>query len=105
MPLLTEGTEKESYECVAFEGMLFTVTADGKIGVVEGVDPAVVSAEKPAAVNARRTLKVITAETEYYYDEDAGVYEHFLDVFLDEESAMLKISVCGAHIKDIVRFS
>ncbi|WOL13136.1 hypothetical protein Cni_G21906 [Canna indica] len=103
MPLLTEGTEKESYECVAFEGMLFTVTADGKIGVVEGI-PAVVCAEKPA-VNARHTLKVIIAETDYYYDKNAGVYEHFVDVFLDDESAVVKISVCGTRIKKIVRFS
>lgn len=85
MPRYTDG--EDWYDCAQFEGMLFTVTADGRV----------------AQVDLHPTVKVTALETESFYDPRSDTMEHFLDVYRDDTVIVVKISASGRVIKGIIR--
>ncbi|EHA8589307.1 hypothetical protein COCNU_scaffold008973G000010 [Cocos nucifera] len=86
MARYTDG--EDWYDCAQFEGMLFTVTANGSV----------------AEVDLHPTVKVTVLETESYYDPRRDTMEHIFDVYRDGIVIVVKISVFGREIKEIIRF-
>ncbi|CAL9774794.1 unnamed protein product [Musa acuminata subsp. burmannicoides] len=65
---MTRYTDGEDwYDCTEFEGILFTVTADEKVAIVDVLPAAEVAANDKAELQ-HPTVVVIVMETETYYD-------------------------------------
>ncbi|URE14586.1 hypothetical protein MUK42_12229 [Musa troglodytarum] len=101
MKRYTDG--EDWYDCTEFEGILFAVTADEKVAIVDVLPAAEVAANDKAELQ-HPTVAVIVMETETYYDGSTGLWKHFFDVELDDSMLTLKVSVAGRHVKEIVHF-
>lgn len=104
MPRYTDGFDW--FHCVGYGGAHFTVTAAGKIAVVELCsDPVVIDPVGDVVECGERTvLEVTELESESsVYDQSTETWLHLFDVYLGDSPATFSAFVSGRRIRGIAR--
>ncbi|KAG6483245.1 hypothetical protein ZIOFF_059887 [Zingiber officinale] len=104
MPIYTDGFDW--FHCVGYAGVHITVTAAGKIAVVELCsDPVVINPGGDVVDYGERTVLNVTAlESESsIYDEGTETWLHLFDVYLGDTLASFSAFVSGRRIRGIAR--
>ncbi|KAJ8486726.1 hypothetical protein OPV22_019211 [Ensete ventricosum] len=91
---------RDWYDCTEYEGLLLTVTADEEMAMVEVHSTDIFTTDRKGVV-----VEVTILETDSYYEESTGTWEHFFDVQFHDTPVVLKASVSGRKIKCVVRWN